>query len=208
MIRTLFLLLLPALASAQVLDTTYFTTVNGQLFQTSRVVYEDGTYTESRILTDTARVVTITARKIEGQAVRYAEYAEQYSTYRQMFNRAIALDAAIRAQLGRSPIALIQASAKLPLMDTLATWVGRTASGDVAALFTETQAGALRVKFGNDDTRQVVILGDMMRIANYPTQGNPTFFYKVSEGRWQDVTGTFGIVRTGLRTPPPSPINE
>ena len=201
MIRTLFLLLLPAFASAQVLDTTYFTTIDGRLFQTNRIVYEDGTYSENRILTDTARVVTITARKIEAQAQRFAEYAEMYQPYRQVFARAIALDATIKAQLGESPIAQIQASYELPFLDTLATWVFRTGGTDTDAKFTKSLAGALRVNVGNDASRQVVIIGDMLRIANYPVQGAPAYFYKVTEGLWQDVTATYRIVRAGLAAP-------
>ena len=205
MIRTLFLLLLPALASSQVLDTTYFTTIDGQLFQTSRIVYEDGTYTESRILTDTLRVVTITARKIEAQAQRFAEYAEMYQPYRQMFNKAIALDKTIKEQLGESPIAQLQSSYELPFTDTLATWVFRTGGQDTPAVFTKTLAGALRVTIGNDAWRQVVILGDMLRIANYPEQGAPAYFYRVGPAVWRDVTTTYAIVRTELRRPPVEP---
>jgi hypothetical protein len=199
MIRTLFLLLLPALASAQVLDTTYFTTVNGQLFQTSRVVYEDGTYTESRILTDTARVVTITARKIEGQAQTFSEYAKSYAPYREVFRKAIAQDASIRSQLGQSPLGNLQEVHSIPFTDTLSTWAYQKDGVQTPVTFTVTSTGVFRVKIGNETLRTVVILGDILRIANL--DGGWQYLVKLRDGRWSDVTGTYQLVRTQLRKP-------
>jgi hypothetical protein len=174
-------------------DTTFTTNINNQFFEVTRVNFADGTYREqSKLIGDTASLVNYFESQFFNEFQRLAFRAQELQTADRTANRLIATDLQVTALVGTSPLLELQQSQDSALL--LATCT----INEVAATFTRTAAGKLRVSVGGS-AFVVDHFGQALRLRNYPATGQTTLLYYINDRLWADANR-----RVLLRVTPPA----
>lgn len=189
----LFLFATTALTAQNVAsDTTYTTNTEGTFYEVTRVNFIDGTYREqSKLIGDTTALVNYFENRMFNEFQRLAFRAQELQTADRTANRLIATDLQVTALVGRSPLLELQQSQDSALL--LATCT----INDVAATFSRTAAGKLRVSVGGS-AFVVDHFGQALRLRNYPATGQTTILYYINDRLWADANR-----RVLLRVTPP-----
>jgi hypothetical protein len=190
----LFLFATTALAAQNVAsDTTFTANINNQFFEVTRVNFIDGTYREqSKLIGDTASLVNYFENQMYREFQMLAFRAQELQTADRTANRLIATDLQVTALVGISPLLELQQSQDSALL------VATCTINDVAATFTRTVAGKLRVSVGGS-AFVVDHFGQALRLRNYPAAGQTTLLYQINERLWTDANR-----RVLLRVTPPA----
>jgi hypothetical protein len=161
-------------------DTTYTTNINNQFYEISRVNFNDGTYREqSKLIGDTASLVNYFENQMFNEFQRLAFRAQELQTADRTANRLIATDLQVTALVGISPLLELQQSQDSALL------VATCTINDVAATFSRTVAGKLRVSVGGS-AFVVDHFGQALRLRNYPVTGQTTILYYINDRLWAD----------------------
>lgn len=181
-------------------DTVYFETVNGILYQISRVEYDDGSYNESKSSTTKEQVLDIYAGQIETDAANIATAGRLYLNTAKFFNNALRTHNTLNTALQIAPLRALQLKYEEPFTTsvTSTTWQLQTEQSTQTATFTKSGTGQLVVKFGSDANRVVVLAGQLLRIQNYPASGQLTYLLQVRPNVWQDIAGEVVLRRVNL----------
>lgn len=190
----LFFLFPVALAAQNVAsDTTFTANINNQFFEVTRVNFADGTYREqSKLIGDTVQLVNYFENQMFNEFQRLAFRAQELQTADRTANRLIATDLRVTALVGKSPLLELQQSQDSALL--LATCT----INEVAATFTRTAAGKLRVSVGGS-AFMVDHFGQALRLRNYPSTGQTMLLYQINDRLWTDANR-----RVLLRVTPPA----
>jgi len=173
-------------------DTTFTANINNQFFEVTRVNFIDGTYREqSKLIGDTASLVNYFENQMFNEFQRLAFRAQELQTADRTANRLIATDLQVTALVGKSPLLELQQSQDSALL------VATCTINEVAATFTRTAAGKLRVSVGGS-AFVVDHFGQALRLRNYPATGQTTLLYFINERLWADANR-----RVLLRVTPP-----
>lgn len=179
-------------------DTTYFTTVNGTLFATERTELEDGSYTERRYTTDTTRILNTTNRNTLNQTTQFANIARQWQDIRRITSQEIRRGDAIRAQIGINPRSTLIDGYAAEFFDSVATWqIIKPGSAATPTTFSLNANGDVR--FTDGTNRTAFVLGELIRINNWPASGDVTILYKASPRLWQTMRNDIRFERTDNR---------
>jgi hypothetical protein len=174
-------------------DTTYTANINNQFYEISRVNYQDGAYREqSKLIGDTASLVNYFENQMYREFQLLAFRAQELQTADRTANRLIATDLQVTALVGISPLLELQQSQDSALLLAACTL------NDVAATFSRTAAGKLRVSVGGS-AFVVDHFGQALRLRNYPATGQTTLLYFINERLWADANR-----RVLLRVTPPA----
>jgi hypothetical protein len=190
----LFLFATTALNAQNVIsDTTFTTNINNQFFEVTRVNFIDGTYREqSKLIGDTASLVNYFENQMYREFQLLAFRAQELQTADRTANRLILTDIEVNKLVGISPLLELQQSQDSALL--LATCT----INEVAATFTRTAAGKLRVSVGGS-AFVVDHFGQALRLRNYPAAGQTTLLYQINARLWTDANR-----RVLLRVTPPA----
>jgi hypothetical protein len=190
----LFLLATTALNAQNVIsDTTFTANINNQFFEVTRVNFIDGTYREqSKLIGDTTALVNYFENQMFNEFQRLAFRAQELQTADRTANRLIATDLQVTALVGTSPLLELQQSQDSALLLAACT------INEVAATFTRTAAGKLRVSVGGQ-AFVVDHFGQALRLRNYPAAGQTTLLYYINDRLWADANR-----RVLLRVTPPA----
>jgi len=193
-LQFLFLLATTALSAQNVAsDTTFTTNINNQFYEISRVNFQDGTYREqSKLIGDTASLVNYFENQMYREFQMLAFRAQELQTADRTANRLILTDIEVNKLVGISPLLELQQSQDSALLLAACT------INDVAATFTRTAAGKLRVSVGGS-AFVVDHFGQALRLRNYPSTGQTTLLYFINERLWADANR-----RVLLRVTPPA----
>jgi hypothetical protein len=161
-------------------DTTYTVNTNNQFFEVTRVNFADGTYREqSKLIGDTASLVNYFENQMYREFQLLAFRAQELQTADRTANRLILTDIEVNKLVGISPLLELQQSQDSALL------VATCTINDVAATFTRTAAGKLRVSVGGS-AFVVDHFGQALRLRNYPATGQTTLLYFINERLWAD----------------------
>jgi hypothetical protein len=197
--HVIFLLLAATTATAQTItfDTLYYQQVGDKLFQIAITEYDDGSRTEYRSATTKEQVLQVYARQIETDGINIANAGKDYLQATLVMNTAVRLNNILNASLSVRPIMEIQAKYESPFLDTATTTVWQI--NGQAVTFAKTQTGQLTYKVGSDNAKVVVLIGQLLRLNNYPTQGQNQILFQVRPNIWQDIAGNFTLRRVNLQ---------
>jgi hypothetical protein len=197
--HVIILLLAATTATAQTItfDTLYYQQVGDKLFQIAITEYDDGSRTEYRSATTKEQVLQVYARQIETDGINIANAGKDYLQATLVMNTAVRLNNILNASLSVRPIMEIQAKYESPFLDTATTTVWQI--NGQAVTFAKTQTGQLTYKVGSDNAKVVVLIGQLLRLNNYPTQGQNQILFQVRPNIWQDISGNFTLRRVNLQ---------
>jgi hypothetical protein len=197
--KILFLILFPAICSAQTLiaDSTWLTNSSGIFFANRYQLYDNGnsTTTVTRVGDTTAvvsgaeNVYRNTAASMSGDAnvvmsnpAKVREIVRQDAEMQRTLNRSALNDIAIEVDT---------ASGANNRYFTIAGWTLRdnaVATPTVTNIvFSFGTTGAFRYKLGTETIKLAYCLGNVVRILNYKGQGYALDFYKTPSGRWATI---------------------
>jgi len=182
------LLTLPLLSTAQrqvVIDSTWIDNAGGVFFENHITVYsngeQDGGY--RRRIGDTTALNNISAAKMEGTAESFATDIRIVSEFPAKIKELIRQGAAITAITGTSPIRLIQNKYQQVFIDT--AWQVRSDGGAKRNIvFSVTAQGVFRYKIDTLQTRNAVLVGQVLRLRNYLNTGHDIDLYKIQDYRY------------------------
>lgn len=191
---------LAATSQTVTFDTVYFQTVNGILYQISRVEYDDGSYNENKASTTKEQVLDIYAGQIETDAANIATAGRLYLNTAKFFNNALRTHNTLNTALQVAPLRALQIKYEEPFIDTATTtvWQLQTEQSTTAVTFSKSGTGQLLIKVGSDANRVVVLAGQLLRIQNYPATGQLTYLLQVRPNVWQDIAGEVVLRRVNL----------
>lgn len=168
-----------------VLDSTFVTKVSTQFFETRVVRYDNGDEdTQKRVLGDSISLLNNYINGVSSRTASMANDVKIVREYRGAITELIRQDNAL-AQFGISPLTVLKERGKSTFLDSGFTW---TLDGS-AVSFNETNQGVFRYRVGSGTNSQCIILGDVLRLRNYPSSGLFTDVYKVGENRWTSING-------------------
>ena len=183
-----------------VFDTVYFQQQGEVLYRVSRVEYDNGSYYESKEAATKEQVLSIYAGTIETDMANLAEAARRAQGTQVLFNKAVRLNNSLNTSLQVSPLRELQLKYETPFTTSVTSTVWRLSDGERIAdvTFTKNASGFLIAKVGTDANRTVVLAGQVMRLNNYPAQGQVEFFYFIRDGLWRTLENTaeLRLVRT------------
>lgn len=191
---SLFLLSFASSLQAQeiVFDTVYFQQQGEVLYRVSRVEYDNGSYYESKEAATKEQVLSIYAGTIETDMANLAESARRAQATQVLFNKAVRLNNSLNTSLQVSPLRELQLKYESPFTTSVTSTVWRLNDGERIAdvTFTKNASGFLIAKVGTDANRTVVLAGQVLRLNNYPSQGQVEFFYFIRDGLWRNLYGS------------------
>jgi len=170
-------------AQTVIQDTVYFETVDDVLYQVSRVQYNNGSYSESRIVTVKENVLREYSQAIENDAAKYANAGRIYITVKSFVRQAIKIEKMLGESLGLSPLTLLQATYEPIFLETASSTVWQVVDNGTTkeATFSKNpNTNQLRVKIGTDPFRQVIVLGQSIIVRNYPVVNEDLILFMIN----------------------------
>jgi len=208
----LFLILTFA-ATAQretVLDSTYLTNQGGQFFTVRVVNYSTGeSEVTSKLVGDTAQLYTGYLDAVRQQAATLANDIRVVSEYKGRITQLIREADAASLIVGMDILDTITAQNAEPFTSQL--WTIRTPDTLFNLTFTVNQNGTLRYRVNDGPAATANLLGDLLRLRNFPTASTNTDLARLPSGRWVDATKTYRIAPDGIsnrNAPPPTQFLE
>jgi len=102
----------------------------------------------------------------------------------------------ILAKAGKSPVDSIETTDASVFLEP--GWVIKNGGGEVQILFNQTAAKKLRYQYTTTTNRQVDLLGAVIRLRDFPTNGTTTDFYRSTNGkRWVTLDRTYQLLPPG-----------
>lgn len=195
-----FFFLFPVLVNAQdiVSDSSWLFNLNGKFYDAQRIVYSDGTYLEKSIaLGDTASVISLYANRITNEAQSYANAVKVAIKAQASTAQLLKLDTLINSTLGSSPLSAVMSSYERDFLE--GTWEIQYNGSTIPVTFPRLSSNQrIRLLPAGSTARTFLIFGDMLRLVNYPIQGNNTLF-KIRAGRWENIARTIVLRKTSSR---------
>jgi hypothetical protein len=185
------LLLYRAIAFAQsgepVQDTSWIEKTGSQFFEVKKSAYADASeLTIKTLIGDTAALVQATKSRIMSRAATMAVDVRHVSQFRRQIGDLLRESDAVATLTGIDPQRSVQNDYADPFLS--GTWTIRrdgTASGVTFALNGQ---GALRYTVGASGSKAALLLGNGLRLKNYPANGTDTDLFMLPNGVWVDAT--------------------
>lgn len=184
--QTLFIILLfPAFLFAQDVtrDTYYITTSGSNFFETHRIEYSTGAYSEtSTLIGDTTSMLSVYVNKIASEAQQQAIAGQTAYRMRQKTTEWAKLDTITTARLLRSPITAIADSYEREFLT--GSWEIQFSNTTTAVTFPRLSTNKrIRLLPSGSTAKTMLIYGPVIRLVNYPFTGLNTLF-QLKEGYW------------------------
>lgn len=189
--KTLFLLLFPIFLSAQngdpVSDTSWVEKLGNQFFEYKRFTYQDGSELQSKdLIGDTSALVQATRDRITSRAATMAVDIRHVSTFKKQITTLVRESNAVLALTGIDPQKAVQDEYVAPFL--IAGWNIRRDGTTDPIEFTVNGQGNLRYSVNGAATKAGQLLGNAIRLKNYPSAGTDTDLYPLPNGVWVDAT--------------------
>lgn len=183
----LFLCLMPLALAAQndepVSDTSYITLQSGKFYEVRTSFYQDGEeITTKSLIGDTAQLVQAMQDRITSKAASLAVDARYLSTARKQLTVLNRESDAVKNLTGIDPLKKIQDERIAPLL--IAGWKIRRDGTTSDLEFTVSAQGNLRYAINAGSTKAATLFGDVIRLKNYPSNGNDTDLFLLRNGNF------------------------
>ena len=189
-------LLLPLFAFGQTEitnDSTYLNWEAGAWYRVTVLTYDNGNSDIfKRFIGDTATLYNQAVDGIRNAVSAMATDVATTSQYRKRVTTLLRESDEILLKAGRSPVDSIENNDAAPFLD--AGWTIRRPDGTtIAVTFNKTAQGKLRWNTGTNN--QCDLIGNVIRLRNYPTNGSNMDFYRTPNGkRWTSLDGQTRLV--------------
>ena len=186
-----------ATAQTVTFDTLYFERVNGQLYQITRTEFDNGSYSQTRYAADSLGVLRVYADEIEREGNALAESARAAIRLPKFVNESIRRNNILNSAIGVRPIIEIQTRYESQFLQTATTTVWQL--GEQTVTFAKTGTGQLTYKVGSDAVKPAILLGQVMRLNNFPETGQTTVLFQLRPNVWQDIDGVYQLRRVNAQ---------
>jgi hypothetical protein len=186
-----------ATAQTVTFDTLYFERVNGQLYQITRTEFDNGSYSQTRYAADSLGVLRVYADEIEREGNALAESARAAVKLPQYVNESIRRQNILNTSLGVRPIIDIQQRHEAQFLQTATSTVWQL--GNQTVTFGKTGTGQLTFKVGSDAAKPAILLGQVIRLNNFPATGQSVVLFQLRPNVWQDIDDVYQLRRVNLQ---------
>lgn len=195
--------LLAVAQSAVVKDSIWEQWTGGKLYETRRVEYANGEYSEGkRLIGDTASVFTNYYRAFVREGERMAVLAFEARYFDKNIRGMIQRSDSVLATIGRDLMDTLTARFSRPLTDSTGWKISEdTSSLNVA--FSVNGQGQFRYQIAGFPVRNASIISNTMRLNNYKATGKPLDLYRAPGGNWFSIDD-----RVRLRLPSNQGLNR
>jgi hypothetical protein len=186
-----------ATAQTVTFDTLYFERVNGQLYQITRTEFDNGSYSQTRYAADSLGVLRVYADEIEREGNALAESARSAVRLPQFVVESIRRQNILNSAIGVRPIIEIQTRHESLFLETSTSTVWQL--NEQTVTFGKTGTGQLTYKVGSDAVKPAILLGQVMRLNNYPATGQTVVLFQLRPNVWQDIDGAYFLRRVNAQ---------
>lgn len=181
-----FPLFLTAQTGSPVLDTSYFEKQGGTFFEIKKQVFQDGSeQTWKTVIGDSAAFVTAAKNRLVSQSTTMAVDVRHVSTYSRRMKELLREADQVRTLTGTDPQRLIQDEMQSVFL--AGTWSIKRDGTTSDVVFTINGQGALRFSVAGAATKAALVIGDAIRLKNYPANGGDTDVFRLPNGVWVNV---------------------
>lgn len=201
------LLFLATTSTAQsgepVSDTSYLVLQAGKFFEVKTSTYQDGSeLTTKNLIGDTLALVDATKARLTSNAATMAVDVRHVSQFRKRFTTLLREATAVQTLTGIDPQKAVQDEFSAPFL--IAGWTVKRDGATSDVEFLVNAQGALRYSVAQGATKSALLIGNALRLKNYPSNGTDTDMFVLQNGVWVDAT------RSVILRPPgnTSPVNR
>ena len=168
-------------------DTSWIEKNGSQFFEVKRSVYADASeLTSKTLIGDTAALVQATKDRISSRAATMAVDVRHVSQFRRQIGDLLRESAAVATLTGIDPQRAVQDDYSAPFLT--GTWTIRRDGTTSDVTFALNGQGALRYTVGAAGSKAAILLGNGVRLKNYPSNGTDTDLFRLPNGVWVDAT--------------------
>lgn len=188
----LFLLLLAVFAAGAqsgepVSDTSYITKTGDQFFEVRVSTYQDGSEMSTKsLIGDTAALVQAAKDRLISRGATMSVDVRHVSTFRKAFTELLRESDAVKSLTGIDPQRAVQDDYSATFL--AGTWTIKRDATTSDVVFTVNGQGALRYSVNAGATKSALLIGNALRLKNYPSNGTDTDMYVLPGGAWVDAT--------------------
>jgi len=195
-----FLLLLPFFAFSQTevtSDSSYIKNSAGLWYRVTVLKYDNGgTDIYERLIGDTVTLYNQAIDGIRNTTSSMAVDANYTSGFKKRVTTMLKESDEILLKAGKSPADSIEAKDLAPFLEL--GWELKTSTGSTTITFNKTNAEKLRYQNGGPTNRQCELLGNVIRLKDYPTTGTNIDFFKSPNGkRWTSLNRDYQLIPAG-----------
>lgn len=202
--KLLFLLVFaPAFLFAQqnaVSDTSYRVKDGATFFEVKIFKYADGSeQTFKTLIGDSATLVAAARARLSSQAATMAVDVRYVSKYRRQFSELLREAAEVQALTGTDPQKQVQQEFQEPFLQS--GWTIRRDGTNSPVNFSLNAQGMLRYNVNGGSNSQANLIGQAVRLRNYPSSGTFTDLFRNENGVWVNAEGTIILRPPGNNSP-------
>lgn len=185
------LLLIATTVTAQsgepVSDTSYLTQQGALFFEVKTSIYQDGSeLTTKTLIGDTIALVQASKDRLTSNAATMSVDVRHVSQFRKRFTKLLREATAVQTLTGIDPQRAVQDDYSAPFLAPGWTVKRDGTTSDVE--FTVNANGALRFTIGAAGSKAALLIGNALRLKNYPANGTDTDLFTLPNGVWVDAT--------------------
>lgn len=204
--KLLFYLLLfaPAFLFAQsgepVSDTSYFVQQGPQFYEVKTAIYQDGSeLTTKTLIGDTTAMVESAKARLTSSAATMAVDIRHVSTFKKKFTTLVRESDQVKALTGVDPQRSVQEDYDDAFL--VSGWKIRRDGTTNDVVFTVNAQGALRYAVAGGQTRAATLIGNAVRLNNYPSNGTDTDLFALPNGVWVNADRSIVLRPPGNNAP-------
>lgn len=168
-------------------DTSWIEKTGNQFFEVKKSVYADASELASKTLIgDTAALVQATKDRLTSKAATMAVDVRHVSQFRRQIGNLLRESDAVATLTGIDPQREVQNDYSAPFL--AGTWTIRRDGTTSDVTFALNGQGALRYTVGAAGSKAALLLGNGLRLKNYPSNGTDTDLFRLPNGVWVDAT--------------------
>lgn len=181
-------------------DTSWIEKTGSQFFEVKRSVYADASeMTSKTLIGDTSALVQATKDRLTSKAATMAIDVRHVSQFRRQIGDLLRESDAVATLTGIDPQREVQNDYSAPFLS--GTWSIRRDGTTSDVTFALNGQGALRYTIGAAGSKAALLLGNGLRLKNYPSNGTDTDLFRLPTGVWVDATRSVILRPPGNGTP-------
>jgi len=198
--NTIIFLFLPFFAASQneiVKDSTFIKWESGAWYRVVSQTFDNGNINlYQTFIGDTSALYNQAVDGIRNTTSSMAVDASYTSGFKKRVSTLLSESDEILAKAGKSPADSLEAQGLEPFLT--AGWTIKSNDGSTAITFNKTAANKLRYQNVTTTNRQCDLIGSVIRLRDYPTNGtNVDFFKSPNVRRWTSLNRDYQLIPPG-----------
>lgn len=181
-------------------DTSYVTKQGSLFYETKMSNYQDGSeITTKTLIGDTLALVQAAKDRLVSRAATMSVDIRFVSTFRKSFTQLLRESDAVLALTGIDPQKAVQNEYSTAFL--AGTWTIKRDGTNSDITFALNGQGALRYAINGGATKQAILIGQALRLKNYPSNGSDVDLYALPGRVWVDATRAVVLRPPGNNSP-------